>query len=197
MRKKRLDAFCFKTFLAHAIIIIIILTLSSWYQYYHHLCKKTLTITKLLWAVSITWVRPSPGCQSSFFEPSAFGSPLMSTISMGWCLDGFYLFKNFSPLGIDSMICFQTQWILSIFSWTFINRFEPSMTVDHKKTITTKKWHYQIMVILSTVRQKNHESDLEDSLCGLVDVEHIRSWRVELLDIERQREFWSRGSRYI
>ena len=192
------NAFCFKTFLAHDIYhyhhidtVIMISILSSSLQ------KKTLTITKLLWAVSITWVRPSPGCQSSFFEPSAFGSPLMSTISMGWCLDGFYLFKNFSPLGIDSMICFQTQWILSIFSWIFINRFEPSMTVDHKKTITTKKWHYQIMVILFTVRQKNHESDLEDSLCGLVDVEHIRSWRVELLDIERQREFWSRGSRYI
>ena len=112
-------------------------------------------------------------------------------------LNGFYLFKNFSPLGIDSMICFQTQWILSIFSWIFINRFEPSMTVDHKKNYNHKKWHYQIMVILFTVRQKNHESDLEDSLCGLVDVEHIRSWRVELLDIERQREFWSRGSRYI
>ena len=139
MRKKRLDAFFFKTFLAHDIYhyhhidtVIMISILSSSPQ------KKTLTITKLLWAVSITWVRPSPGCQSSFFEPSAFGSPLMSTISMGWCLDGFYLFKNFSPLGIDSMICFQTQWILSIFSWIFINRFEPSMTVDHNKTVTTK-----------------------------------------------------------
>ena len=180
-----------------------ILSLSSYWHCHHDINiiiiseKKTPTITKLLWAVSITWVRPSPGCQSSFFEPSAFGSPLMSTISMGWCLDGFYLFKNFSPLGIDSMICFQTQWILSIFSWIFINRFEPSMTVDHKKTITTKNDIIKYWSFCPLLDKKNHESDLEDSLCGLVDVEHIRSWRVELLDIERQREFWSRGSRYI
>ena len=95
--------------------------LGQWYYHYHHIdaiimisissssIPKTnpLTTTKPLWAMSITWVRPSPGCQSSFFEPSAFGSPLMSTISMGWYQAGFYLFKNFSPLDVDSM-----QWFV-------------------------------------------------------------------------------------
>ena len=128
------NAFCFKTFLAHDIIIIIILTLSSWYQYYHHLRKKKNTDNYKTALSSEHHLSPTLAWLSVKF---LWAFSLRVTFNVH-NLNGFYLFKNFSPLGIDSMICFQTQWILSIFSWIFINRFEPSMTVDHKKTITTK-----------------------------------------------------------
>ena len=134
------NAFCFKTFLAHDIYhyhhidtVIMISILSSSPQKKNTDNYKTALSSEHHLSPTLAWL--SVKFLWAFSLRVTFNVHNLNGL-IPWAR--FYLFKNFSPLGIDSMICFQTQWILSIFSWIFINRFEPSMTVDHKKTITTK-----------------------------------------------------------
>ena len=191
------NAFCFKTFLAHDI------------YHYHHID------TVIMISILSSSLQKNTDNYKTALSSEHHLSPTLAWLSVKF-LWAFSLRVTFNVHNLNGLmpwwvLSFQKlfairHWLNDLFSNPmntfnlFLDLYQPVWTIDDRrsqKNYNHKKWHYQIMVILSTVRQKNHESDLEDSLCGLVDVEHIRSWRVELLDIERQREFWSRGSRYI